>query len=428
MKDLSDRISALSPQQRAMFELLRSKQQQKKAAAGPPPGPIPRRTAPGPAPLSFDQERVWFLHQLDPQETAYNIATITKIRGRLDLPRLTAALNEVVRRHESWRTVLPAVDGRPVQVVLPHLELHAPVVDLREIPAERRRALSPEIARDLARQPFDLDHGPLVRAVLVRQANEEHDCILAVHHIVTDWISSQIAWGELAAIYLAFLEGKPSPLPELPVQYADFAVWQREWMQGEALQRYLDFWVEEIAGAPQALELPTDRPRPPFQTTRGGQAQLRVPADRAEALRALARQERATSFMAFLAIYGALLHRLTGEGKVLISAPNANRNRMEIQPLIGFFLSQILFAVDSSEDPTFRELLQRVRGAALRTFSHQELPFGKLVEAVRPERDPSRAPLVQVNLLVLDTENSSSSIEMPGLVFEEIVLEDDVAK
>jgi len=429
MKDLSDRISALSPQQRAMFELLRSKQQQKKAAAGPPPGPIPRRADRGPAPLSFDQERIWFLHQLDPEETAYNIATITKIRGRLDLPRLIAALNEVVRRHETWRTVLPAVGGRPAQVVLPHLELHVPVVDLQEIPAERRQALSPEIARDLARQPFDFDRGPLVRAVLVRQADEEHDCVLAVHHIVTDWISSQIAWGELAVIYLAFLAGKPSPLPELPIQYADFAVWQRTWMQGEALQRYVDFWVEEIAGAPHALELPTDRPRPPFQTTRGGQAQLRVPADRAEALRALARQERATSFMAFLAIYGALLHRLTGEGKVLISAPNANRNRMEIQPLIGFFLSQILFAVDSSEDPTYRELLQRVRGTALRTFSHQDLPFGKLVEAVRPERDPSRAPLVQVNLLVLDTETSpSSSIEMPGLVFEEIVLEEDVAK
>ncbi|HKH45466.1 MAG TPA: amino acid adenylation domain-containing protein [Thermoanaerobaculia bacterium] len=427
MKDLSGRIAALSPQQRAMFELLRSKQP-RKAPAGPPQGPIPRRETPGPAPLSFDQERIWFLHQLDPQETAYNVATITKIRGRLDLPRLIAALNEVVRRHESWRTVLPAVDGRPVQVVLPHLELHAPVVDLREIPAERRQALSPEIARDLARQPFDFDRGPLVRAVLVHQADEEHDCILAVHHIVTDWISSQIAWGELAAIYLAFLAGKPSPLPELPVQYADFAVWQREWMQGEALQRYLDFWVEEIAGAPHALELPTDRPRPPFQTTRGAQAQLWVPADRTEALRTLARQERATSFMAFLSIYGALLHRLTGEAKVLISAPNANRNRMEIQPLIGFFLSQILFAVDSSEDPTFRELLQRVRGTALRTFAHQDLPFGKLVEAVRPERDPSRAPLVQVNLLVLDTEGSSSSIEMPGLVFEEIVLEEDVAK
>jgi amino acid adenylation domain-containing protein/non-ribosomal peptide synthase protein (TIGR01720 family) len=427
MKELSDRIAALSPEQRAMFELLRSKQP-KKAAAGPPPGPIPRRADTGPAPLSFDQERIWFLHQLDPGETAYNIATITRLRGRLDLPRLMAALNEVVRRHEAWRTVLPAVDGRPAQIVLPHLELSVPVVDDQEVPADRRLKLSPELARDLARQPFDFERGPLVRAVLVRQAEDVHDCILVVHHIVTDWISSQIAWGELAAIYLAFLAGKPSPLPELPVQYADFAVWQRGWMQGEALQRYLDFWVEEIAGAPHALELPTDRPRPPFQTTRGGQAQLQVPADRAEGLRALARQERATSFMAFLALYGALLHRLTGQAKVLISAPNANRNRSEIQPLLGFFLSQILFAVDSAEDPTFRELVQRARATALRSFAHQDLPFGKLVEAVRPERDPSRAPLVQVTLLVLDLGASSASIEMPGLVFEEIVLEEEVAK
>ena len=426
MKDLSDRIAALTPQQRAMFELLR-KRQAKKAAAGPPPGAIPRRSAPGPAPLSFDQERLWFLHQLDPRETAYNLATVTRIRGPLDMRRLIAALNEVVRRHEAWRTVLPAVDGLPVQVVLPRLELGVPLLDLRQIPDQRRQALALEIARREAHQPFDFDRGPLLRAGMIRLAPEEHFCVLVVHHIVTDWISSQIAWGELAAIYPALVEGRPSPLPEPPIQYADFAVWQREWLQGEALERYLDFWVEEIAGAPHVLELPIDRPRPPFQTTRGAQARLRVPADRTEALRALARQERATSFMSLLAVYGALLHRLTGEAKILISAPNANRNRAEIQQLIGFFLTQVVFAVDLSGDPTFRELLLRVRGTALRAFAHQDLPFGKLVEAVRPERDPSRAPLVQVNLLVLDAD-ASSSLGLLGLAFEKVPLEEEVAR
>ena len=215
-----------------------------------------------------------------------------------------------------------------------------------------------------------------------------------------------------------------SPLPPPPIQYADFAVWQRSWMDGEALQRYLDFWLQEIAGAPQALELPTDRPRPAFLSMRGGMARLRVAAADVEALRAVGRKEGATTFMALLAIWGALLERLTGAGKVLISSPNANRGRTETQGLLGFLLTQLVFATDVTGDPTFRELLVRARGTALRAFSHQDLPFGKLVEAVRPERDPSRAPLVQVNLLVLDTD--TTSFEMPGLTLENVRLEEDV--
>jgi len=422
MKDLSGRIAALTPEQRAMFEALRKPQ--KKVPAGPPPGPIPRRGEPGPAPLSFDQERLWFLHQLDPQEAAYNIATVTRLRGALDVPRLAAALQEIVRRHEAWRTVLPAVDGRPVQIVLPHLAVPLPVIDLAALPEERRPALV--LAKEEAVRPFDFEQGPLVRARLLRVAAEEHLCVLTVHHIVTDWVSFQLAWHELAAFYLAFGEGKPSPLPAPPIQYADFAVWQRSWMQGEALERYVGFWLQEIAGAPQALELPTDRPRPPFLSMRGGMARLRVPAERAEAFRAVARKEGATTFMALLAVWGALLERLTGAGKVLISSPNANRGRTETQGLLGFFLTQLVFATDVSGDPAFRELLVRTRGTALRAFSHQDLPFGKLIEAVRPERDPSRAPLVQVNLLVLDAEYTA--FEMPGLALENVRLDEEVAR
>ncbi len=425
MKDLSGRIAALTPEQRAMFEALRKSSQPKKAAPlGPPPGAIPRRAEGGPAPLSFDQERLWFLHQLDPGETAYNITTVTRLRGALDVACLAAALQEIVRRHEAWRTVLPAVDGRPVQVVLPRLDVPLPVIDLAAVADAGSRALA--LARQEARRPFDFERGPLVRARLFRVAPEEHLCVLVVHHIVTDWVSFQLAWHELAALYLAFQERKPSPLPPPPIQYADFAVWQRSWMDGEALQRYLDFWLQEIAGAPQALELPTDRPRPAFLSMRGGMARLRVAAADVEALRAVGRKEGATTFMALLAIWGALLERLTGAGKVLISSPNANRGRTETQGLLGFLLTQLVFATDVTGDPTFRELLVRARGTALRAFSHQDLPFGKLVEAVRPERDPSRAPLVQVNLLVLDTD--TTSFEMPGLTLENVRLEEDVAR
>jgi amino acid adenylation domain-containing protein/non-ribosomal peptide synthase protein (TIGR01720 family) len=425
MSELNERISALTPEQRAVFELLRKKQQKKPAAASPPAGPIPRRSGGGPAPLSFDQERLWFLHQLDPLDAAYNIFALTGLRGRLDVPRLTAAVNEVVRRHEAWRTCFPVVDGRPVQAVLPPLELRPPVVDLRALPEAVRRQAALGIARQEKARPFDLERGPLVRALLIHLGDEELFCQLTVHHIVSDWASFQIAWGEIAALYAAFGEGQPSPLPEPPIQYADFTVWQREWMQGETLQAYLDFWLREIEGAPLVLELPTDRPRPAFLTTRGAQPPVVLPLAETDALRAVARREGVTTFMALLGVYAALLHRLTGEEKLLVSSQNANRGRAEVQGLLGFFLTQLVLATDLAEDPTFRELLKRVRGTAIRAFGHQDLPFGKLVEAVRPERDPSRAPLVQVSLQVLDAEYSE--FVLPGLAAESVKLEDEAA-
>jgi amino acid adenylation domain-containing protein/non-ribosomal peptide synthase protein (TIGR01720 family) len=425
MSELNERIAALTPEQRAIFDLLRKKQPKKPAAAAPPSGPIPRRPVGGPAPLSFDQERLWFLHQLDPLDAAYNIFALTALRGRLDVPRLTAAVNEVVRRHEAWRTCFPAVDGRPVQAVLPHLELRPPVVDLRALPETVRRQASLGIARQEKARPFDLERGPLVRALLIHLGDEELFCQLTVHHIVSDWASFQIAWGEIAALYAAFREGEPSPLPELPIQYADFTVWQREWMQGETLQAYLDFWLREIEGAPLVLELPTDRPRPAFLTTRGAQPPVVVSLAETDALRGVARREGVTTFMALLGVYAALLHRLTGEEKLLVSSQNANRGRPEVQGLLGFFLTQLVLATDLAENPAFRELLRRVRGTAIRAFGHQDLPFGKLVEAVRPERDPSRAPLVQVSLQVLDAEYSE--FVLPGLTAESVKLEDEAA-
>ena len=421
MKELSDRIAALTPEQRAVFELLRKKSAPKKPAPAAPP-PISRRDEAGPAPLSFDQERLWFLGQLDPESAAYNIDTAIRMKGTLDVPVLQATLSEIVRRHEAWRTVFPAVDGRPVQVALPPRPVELPLVDLSELSPAEREARVLEVAHEEARTPMDLAAGPLVRVRLLRLAADEHICLMTVHHIVSDWYSFNLAWMEIAALYPAFLEGKPSPLPEPPVQYADFAVWQRGWLSGEVLENGVDFWTKELAGFPHVLELPTDRPRPAAQTTRGARAKIALPPERAEAFRALGRREGVTLFMAALAGFDALLARWSGQEKIVVGSPNANRNRPEIERLLGFFVSQLVFATDVSGHPTFREILGRARRTALAAYAHQELPFGKLVEALSPERDASRAPLAQVNLLVLDT--GSTTVELPSLTFSGVDVDD----
>ncbi|MEA2692091.1 MAG: hypothetical protein QOJ16_1478, partial [Acidobacteriota bacterium] len=420
--DRTDRLAALSPEQRELLELLRRKKAAEKRPRRPPTAPpIPRREPESPGatwPLSFDQERLWFLYYLDPGATAYNIDTSTRMEGRLDVAALVRALNAVVRRHEAWRTTFHAVDGRPVQVVHPELALAVPVVDLRRVPADRREAVTRRHQRTEARRPFDLAAGPLVRALLLRQADDLWICTLTVHHIVTDWVTFQLFWRELAALYT----GDPRSLPELTRQYADFAVWQRGWLAGEVLETYLDFWLRELAGAPQVLDLPIDRPRPATQTTRGAEQPVEIPGPLADALKALARQSGATPFMAVLATFKALLFRLTGQEKVLVGSPNANRNRVELEPLFGFFLTQLVFATDGAGNPTFRELLGRVRQSALGAYAHQDLPFGKLLEAMRPERDNSRPPLVQANFLLLDSEYTP--MELPGLKVTPIWVDD----
>jgi amino acid adenylation domain-containing protein/non-ribosomal peptide synthase protein (TIGR01720 family) len=425
MKDLSERINALTPEQRAVFELLRKSSRRKPARPGAPP--LARRAGTEPAPLSFDQERLWFLQTLDPESVTYNNGTLTRMEGPLDVPALAAALGEVVRRHEAWRTVFAVMDGRPVQIVLPGLRPGLPVVDLREVPAERRQARALRLARERIHERFDLERGPLLRVLLLRLKEEEHLCLLTFHHIITDWISSQIFWREMAVLYEAAREGRPSPLPEPPVQYSDFAVWQREWLRGEVLQHHLDFWVRELEGVPQVLELPTDRPRPLKLGGGGGMVTVELPPPLAGPFRTLARQEGATPFLAALAAFSALLFLHSGQERFLVGSPNANRSQPELQGLLGFFLSQLVLPVDVSGDPSFRELLRRVKASAFAAYAHQELPFGKLVEALRPERDPSRAPLAQVSLQLVE-EGGAAAIPVAGLTLSEIALGDVLPK
>ena len=406
-----DRISALTPEQRALFEQLRRKKAAPKVDLRPPE--VRPRGEGDRWPLSFDQERLWFIYSLDPGSTQYNIDTATRLEGPLDAGRMRRAFRAIVHRHEAWRTRFPVVDGRPVQVVEPEMDFPLPLIDLTGLPEARREPESRRGIVELARYPFVLEAGPLVRAALFRLAGQVHDCALVVHHIVTDWVTFQLFWSELASFYRAEATGQTPVLPGLPVQYADFAVWQREWIQGPVLETLRGYWVDRLAGAPLVLDLPTDRPRPAVQSVEGDRVRVVFEPAASAALKALARREGVTIFMALLGLYQALLFRYSGQETILVGTANANRNRPEIGPLLGFFLTQLPFRTDFGGDPTLREVLQRAREAALGAYAHQELPFGKLVEALQPERDLSRTPILQAMFLVLD--GTFSEYHLPGL-------------
>jgi len=404
---LDDRLSTLSPAQRELFEVLRRKQE---SARRPEPPPLARRPPGGDGwPLSIDQERLWFLHQLDPTDVSYNLGMVTRLEGPLDARVLAACLTEVVRRHEAWRTTFPARYGQPLQVVDPPAPVPLPLIDLSGLPEERREAEARRVSLRAERLPFDLAGGPVLRAWLIRREPRLHEWGLVAHHIVTDGYSSQIFWGEMAVLYPALAAGRPSPLPELPVQFADFALWQRALLSGDALREHLEYWTRHLAGAPLVLDLPTDRPRPAHTTTRGRRVPLALSRARTAGIKALAQRHQATPFMVILALFQILLSRQAGQERVLVGAPNLNRNRPELHRLLGFFLTRIVFSTDLGGDPAFPELLERVRQVALGALAHQDLPFGKLIEALRPERDTSRPPVAQVTLLLQEAPPAVSA-------------------
>jgi amino acid adenylation domain-containing protein len=395
---------------RALFEaptvaaLARRVEEAIRAGTGPqapPLLPVPRD---GPPPASFAQHRLWFLDQLEPGSPAYNIPIAVRIAGELDVPALGRALNEVVRRHESLRTTFAAIDGKPVQVIAPSLSLPLEVEDLSSLPQDAREAEVARRLREEARAPFDLARGPLVRASLLRLGPAEHVAALTMHHIVSDGWSLGVLVREMVALYQAFARGLPSPLPDLPVQYADFAAWQRDWLRGEVLRAQLDYWKGRLAALP-TLELPTDRPRPSAPSGRGGERFLDLPEDLVADLRGLARQEGATLFMALLAAFQALLHRYTGQNDVAVGTPIAGRTRPEAEGLIGFFVNTLVLRGDLAGDPGFRELLRRARHEVLGAMAHQDLPFERLVAELQsgPGAGRGRAPLFRVMLAFMNT-------------------------
>ncbi len=378
-------------------------------APGSSPVPVPRGAA---LPLSFAQERLWFVEQLRPGGSTYAMASRMRISGPLDAGALLRALGEVVCRHEALRTVFAAADGRPVQVVLPPAPLALEVEDLSSLPDAEREAEAGRRVREEALRPFDLERGPLFRARLLRMDADEHLLFVGMHHVVSDGWSLGVLFGELATLYGAFARGEPSPLAPLPVQYADFAVWQRAWLSGETLERQLAWWRERLSGAPRTLELPADRPRPPVQSGKGAIYPFALPRALSDGLRTLSRREGATLFMTVLAAFQVFLARYSGQDDLLVGTPVAGRTRPELEGLIGFFVNTLALRGRLDGAPTFRELLARTRDETLGAFSNQDLPFERLVEALETDRDLGRNPLVQV---VFSLQAAGDDAGLPGL-------------
>ena len=378
-------------------------------------------------PLSFAQERLWFLDQLEPGGSSYNIPQAVRLTGRLDAAALAGSLSEIVRRHESLRTTFErTAAGSPGQVIHPAAPVALPAVDLTALPSERAAERARALAAEEARRPFDLVRGPLVRALLLRLGADEHFLLIDVHHIVSDGWSTGILLRELGVLYRAFVAGEPSPLPELPLQYANFASWQRQWLSGAELERQLGYWRERLAGAPGVLDLPADRPRPAVQSLRGASRSFVLPAPLAASLQALAQREGVTLFMVLLAALDALLSRLSGQTDLVVGSPVANRNQVGIEELVGFFVNTLVLRADLGGDPSFRTLLGRVRETTLGAYAHQDLPFEKLVEELAPERTLAHAPLFQVMLSLQNTP--MTALELPGLVLAPLAGESGAAK
>ncbi len=376
----------------------------------PPIVPVPRN---GELPLSFAQQRLWFIDQLEPGGSVYNFPAAVRLKGPLNVVALKQSLDEIVKRHEVLRTTFAIVDGRPVQVVAPLLRLALPIVDLRDLPETEREVEVQRLATNEAQRPFDLAEGPLMRATVLRLGEDEHVGLLTMHHIVSDGWSTGILIREMAALYGAFSSDKVVSLPELPIQYADFAHWQRDWLQGEVLETQLAYWKQQLLGAPPLLELPADHPRPAVQTFHGAHQSILLPRTVSDGLKALSRQQGATLFMTLLATFQVLLHGYTNQDDLVIGTPIANRNRLEIERLIGFFVNTLVLRTDLSGNPSFRELLGRVREVCLGAYAHQDLPFERLVEELHVARDLSRNPLFQVMFVLQNA--SPHAAELPGL-------------
>jgi amino acid adenylation domain-containing protein len=367
-------------------------------------------------PVSFAQQRLWFLSRFQPT-SPYNLFGAFTLSGDLRLDVLARCLDEIVARHEILRTTFSIMDGEPMQVVARAGRLTLPRIDMGALPEAARQAEVDRVSRAQAARPFDLTRGPLLRLFLFRVSARRHVLLYVMHHIVTDGWSEAVLLREVATLYQAFRAGQPSPLPDLPIQYGDFASWQRDWLQGEVLENLLGFWKQQLAGAPVVLDLPTDHPRPAVFTNRGASVTAEVPAALARELAALGQQEEATPFMTLLAAFGVLLGRHAGQRDVLIGSPVSNRDQVELEELIGLFLNTLVLRVEMSGDPTFRELLARVREMTYGAQEHRDLPFERLIAALGLGRDQSRNPLFQA-FFNLEAAGRGGRVDLADLSLE----------
>jgi hypothetical protein len=377
---------------------------------------IPRRDASTTFfPLSFAQQRLWFLDRLKPGNPFYNVSTAARLRGPLRVQVLQQSLREVVKRHESLRTTFAEVNGQPTQIIDPVGHLEIKYIDLSSLPEQKREACVRMLANDEAQRPFNLVRGPLFRVSLLVIAREEHVLLLSMHHIISDGWSTNILIREMVAYYVGLAQGQLPALPALPIQYADYAIWQSQQLQGETLHRHLSYWQQQLRGLPDLI-LPTDYPRPSTLTLQGAHHSFALSAALSGSLKELSQREGVTLFMLLLAAFNVLLAGYSGQEDIVVGTPTANRKRAETEGLIGFFLNTLVLRTDLSGDPRFGDLLERVRETTLAAYTHQDLPFEKLVEVLRPERRTNINPLFQVMFVLQNTP--TTALKLPGLTIQ----------
>ncbi|MEO1558214.1 MAG: amino acid adenylation domain-containing protein, partial [Cyanobacteria bacterium J06632_19] len=385
--------------------------------------PIPRQ---GELPLSFAEQRLWFLDKLQEGSVAYNEQEAIRLTGSLQVEAIEKAVQEIVRRHENLRTNFKAVDGFPVRVVAPELDLKMPIVDLQHLPTEKQLTEVQRLGKEAIQQPFDLAKEPLLRVNLLQLANNDYVLLLTMHHIITDGWSTGVFSYELETLYGAFIQGEPSPLPELPIQYIDFACWQRQQSTVQMLAPQLDYWKQQLAGAPPLIELPTDYPRQTVQTATGGKVFFEVGVELTEQLKRLSQDSGATLFMTLFATFSTLLYRYSSQEDIVVGTPIANRNRSEIEGLIGFFVNTLVLRTKFDGNPSFAELLNQVRQTSLDAYAHQDVPFEQLVEVLQPERNLSHSPIFQVAFALQNAP--MEPLELPGVNFNWLQMESAKAK
>ncbi|MFB7917448.1 amino acid adenylation domain-containing protein [Streptomyces sp. NPDC056061] len=423
MTELADRLAGLTPAQRALLD----RRMRERAQAPATAGPVPRRTGGNRVPLTVDQERIWLIHQFDPGDPVYNVYFASRLRGALDPDALQRAVDAFVDRHEAMRTTFEQDGHAPVQVV--HGAMAVPVrrLDLRPVPAERREQEMLRLATEELRTPFDLVRGPLLRVALLRLDDREHVLVGTVDHLVWDRGSMGIFNAEIAEFYTAFATGREPELPAIEVHYPDYAEWQPRWLREEVARRHLPFWRQQLDGAAPVLELPTDRPRPPMQTSHGARHQFPLTAELTRAVRDLARREGVSVFVALLASWQVLLHRLSGQEDIVVGTTSSTRGRPETEPMVGYFLTMLPLRTAVRPGMTVRELLRATRTTMLGAFDHNDIPFGTLLDELAPDRDPSRTPLFQTSFILVDFHHEEE-VPMAGLEVEELMLDNATAK
>nr|MBA2680981.1 non-ribosomal peptide synthetase [Ktedonobacteraceae bacterium] len=422
MSDLSRRIANLSPEKRALFA-----SRHKEGQEGYHSSAIPTRQPAERYPLSFAQQRLWFVDLFLPDSALYNnLGVALRFTGELDVAALERSLNEIVRRHEILRTTFIAIEGEPFQVIAESGSIPLSLLNLETLPAAERETEALRRAALASHEPFDLSRGPLLRASVIRLNPQEHLLFLLLHHIITDHESNAVLMREISALYSAFVADKPSPLPELPIQFADFAVWERERLCGENLERLLAYWTTQLSGTLPTLALPRSHASQNPSRFQAMTYTFTVAPDLLAGLKELSRKTGTTLYMQLLAAFKIVLYGYTRQNDIIVGTPVSNRNRLELENLLGMFVNNLVLRTDLSGNPAFLDLLQRVREVTLSAYDHQDMPFEKLVEVLRPERVSDQTPIIQVAFSYIAHTSLPDTVELPGLRLEPLSLPDDM--